>query len=220
MSNRNHQKADIGHPNTIRLRIFGFVISLIVRLILLSVRVTKHGPDFDRSGVIAFWHGDQLPLLSVRPTSDAIAPVSLSKDGTLQANVLNQFGIGIVRGSSSRGGVSALRRMLSALSAGSKLLIAVDGPRGPMHKAKLGATYLAMKANVPLWCVGVFATRAIRLRRSWDQFMIPLPFSRIYINVSEPKYFGAGSNACSPELEIEESLHALKQLAKTHASSK
>ncbi|MEE2757870.1 MAG: lysophospholipid acyltransferase family protein [Myxococcota bacterium] len=219
MSDESRFEQQHGHPISYGIRLTSFVVSLVVRFILLTVRVHRIGPPFDRNGVIAFWHGEQLPLLAVRPSMESVAPVSLSRDGTLQANILRRFGVTSVRGSSSRGGLSVLRNLLRELKTGRSLLVAVDGPRGPRHKAKPGAQYLARKAGVPLWCISAFAPRALRLRKSWDRFLIPLPFSKIYVCVSEPHDFnGAGPQELAVA-DIERSLHRLKETAKAYASA-
>ncbi len=218
MAKRQQATPAGAHPTTPVIRLLSFFISNLIRLILFTVRVHRNGPTFDQSGVIAFWHGEQLPLLAVRPDSRSVAPVSLSRDGTLQTHILRRFGITAVRGSSSRGGAAVLRTLLRELRQGRTLLIAVDGPRGPRHKAKQGAQYLAMKAGVPLWCISVFAPRSIRLRRAWDQFVIPLPFSSIYVCVDEPQYPKHNGIASLLESDIEKSLHRLAQSARNQAA--
>ena len=88
-------------------RLIALCLFLIVKALLSTLRVKREGDVIDRSGVVGFLHGEQLPLLLHRPQAhDLITPISLSKDGELQVMVMRWFGIRAVRGSTSRGGSS------------------------------------------------------------------------------------------------------------------
>ena len=190
------------------------VISLVVRLILLTLRIQRLGPRFESPGIIAFWHGEQLPLLRIRPKSDCVAPVSLSSDGDLQVKVLGRFGIKSIRGSSSRRSVGMTKGLLRALESDKTVLIAVDGPRGPRLKAKDGAAFIARLSGRPVWCVSVHASRAVRLRTAWDHFLIPFPFSLVTIRVSDSILFEPSRplSACTNMLQstFESQEHAVE----------
>lgn len=158
----------------------------LVRLWIATLRCRRVGPAFEGPAVVAFFHGDQLPLLRIRPAPPVVAPVSLSSDGQLQRRVLAGFGIESVRGSSSRGGSRAARGLLRALRAGAMVLVAVDGPRGPRGGVKPGVAFLARVAGVPVYPVGVGVASGRRLRRAWDRFLLPCPFTRTTIVVGAP----------------------------------
>ena len=162
--------------------ILAYCISMMVKVLLSSLRIEKVGDQFDRSGVITFLHGEQLPLLIHRPiNSPLMAPISLSRDGELQSRVMQYFGIQAARGSTSRGSVRVLRELLNWLRrTDGFVLIAIDGPRGPRGSVAPGAAFLAQKLSLPLWVCRVHCRYAIRLS-SWDKFMIPMPFSKVTI---------------------------------------
>ena len=120
------------------------------------------------------------------PDGEVVAPVSQSLDGELQVGVLSGFGVKPIRGSSSRGGVNALRGMVRALRGGSTALIAVDGPRGPNQIPKKGAFYLARRLRVPIYPVIGVCSRYVCLERTWDKMRVPLPFSRIDVKFGRP----------------------------------
>jgi lysophospholipid acyltransferase (LPLAT)-like uncharacterized protein len=166
------------------------LVSWVIRLWLLSLRIRRVGPSFDQPGVIMFWHGEQFPLLAIRPRGKVIAPISLSPDGRLQKRIMARFGIDSADGSSSRRSVGVTRALLRAITDGATCLVAVDGPRGPRHTVKPGALFLAQRSETPIWCVSVHVSSAWLLRRSWDGFMIPKPFSRVTIVVGEAKSIG------------------------------
>lgn len=160
--------------------------ALLIRSWLFTLRARRVGAPFDGPGLVAFWHGDQLPLLGHRPCGRLVAPVSLSADGRLQARILARLGIGHVSGSSSRGGAGALRGLWRALRGGALALMAVDGPRGPRGTVKPGVIYLARRTGLPIWPVGVAVSRGWRLRRAWDRYLLPCPFARAVVRVGAP----------------------------------
>jgi lysophospholipid acyltransferase (LPLAT)-like uncharacterized protein len=137
-------------------------------------------------GVVAFWHGEMLPVWAFFAGQDGVALVSQSRDGALLAQLLEQWGYRCIRGSSSRGGREALDELVTLARQGALVLITPDGPRGPRGVAKRGAVLCAQQAQVPLYWCRVRCRWAWRFRRSWDQFILPLPFARIEITLSAP----------------------------------
>ncbi len=129
--------------------------------------------------VLCLWHDEFFPLIYLKKDLNIIAVVSQSGDGQLLAGLLERMGLETARGSSSRGGVRALlgaaRRMREAGLCG---CVTVDGPRGPRHKAKEGAIFLAKQADAPLVPIRLFMERT-HVFGSWDRFQLPLPFSRV-----------------------------------------
>jgi lysophospholipid acyltransferase (LPLAT)-like uncharacterized protein len=113
---------------------------------------------------------------------------SRSRDGELLARFATKLGIIPVRGSSSRGGDAALHKMQRFLSRSGRCKAAtvLDGPQGPAFVAKKGMIVLAMRAAVPLLPIVMTARPAIRLKNTWDQTLIPLPFSRVTICYRSP----------------------------------
>ena len=163
-------------------RLLSLCIISFIRLLLKTLRVTYIGDSINQTGVVAFLHGEQLPLLLNRPASlPLVSPISLSSDGELQVKIMRHFRVEAIRGSTSRGALSALRGLLRWLKQERGVaLIAIDGPRGPYGHISPGAMYLARRLELPLWCCRVECTRAISLS-TWDRFLIPLPFSSITI---------------------------------------
>lgn len=155
------------------------LLALAVRLLGATWRVDRASWPVAGPCVLAFWHGDQLPLIVLHRGEGVVGLASLSKDGELLAAVLRRLGYGVVRGSTSRGGVGALRAAEAALREGGRPALAVDGPRGPRGTVHPGAEALARRGGVPV----VFATveaRGARLR-SWDRFLVPWPFARVRV---------------------------------------
>ena len=100
--------------------------------------------------IIAFWHGRQLMMpLAYRGTSASIL-ISQHRDGEIIANIMKKFCFGAIRGSSSRGGIQALRQLVLVGKQGQDLVITPDGPRGPACCVQAGVISLAKLTGFPI----------------------------------------------------------------------
>lgn len=125
---------------------------------------------------------------------------SASHDGDVVARAMAVFGLGAIRGSSSRRGVAALVGLKRALQDGQDVCLTPDGPRGPRYKIQPGVIKLAEATGAAIIPVHVTFTSALRLK-TWDRFVIPRPFSRVEVTFAEPIYL---PRAMDPEtFEIE-----------------
>lgn len=156
-----------------------------VRLVGRTIRWTVLGAEGPQSlwregrpFIVCFWHG-RMFMLPPGWTSDRPVKILISqhRDGRLIAQTVARFGVGTVSGSTSRGAVAALRGILRELQAGVCVGITPDGPRGPRMRASAGVIGIARRAGVPI-IPATFATSRRRILRSWDRFLLPLPFGR------------------------------------------
>jgi lysophospholipid acyltransferase (LPLAT)-like uncharacterized protein len=164
----------------------------IVKLLCLTLRFRIHDPagflklpaTVRMTGI--FWH-NRLFIIPwfftryMRPRVSA-ALTSPSKDGEILAAFLARFGIGAVRGSSSRRGVAAMLEMKRAAEAGYDIAITPDGPRGPRYRLNPGVISLAQTAGIPVLPISVFYSRYWELK-SWDAFQIPKPFALVDVTL-------------------------------------
>lgn len=134
--------------------------------------------------IIAMWHDEMLPVWKYCARFRPVALVSRSKDGEILRSLLHHWGYTVVRGSRSHGGKEALQK-LQEYAQRFCILLTPDGSRGPRHRMKPGAVVLAARTHVPLYLCRIKA-RGIRFRRSWDQFLLPYPFSPITLYFSPP----------------------------------
>jgi lysophospholipid acyltransferase (LPLAT)-like uncharacterized protein len=146
--------------------------------------------------VLAFWHSRLwlMPYAALgRPMT---ALISRHGDGELIARTIGLLGHGSARGSSTRGGSSALREQVRLLRAGRSVAITPDGPKGPARVAKPGAVELARMTGVPVVPVSAAYSRS-RTFGSWDRFEVPLPFGRVAIGYGEPLRFPRDADVAS-----------------------
>lgn len=176
-----------------RSRILPFIAWLLITLWSRTLRVRfvdRQIPqrllDAGKNIIYAFWHGRQFLLFHTHRGTGIVIPASESRDGEIQAGILARFGFGVVRGSSKRKGERALLGLVDALRTGKSIALAVDGPRGPVYEVKQGVAYLAGKLGKPIVPVVMSARRSWTLTRTWDQYLLPQPFSRCVIRYGEP----------------------------------
>lgn len=155
----------------------------------LDYRVAYHDESVDPvnaewSGqkIYVFWHEYILFPLYLRGHCNLAMLLSRHRDADLLTQVARRLGFEFVRGSTTRGGASALREMLDR-SSRMNLTITPDGPRGPRRRLAPGPLYLASKSGLPIVAMGFGYDRPWRLR-SWDRFAIPRPYSRARACVS------------------------------------
>jgi lysophospholipid acyltransferase (LPLAT)-like uncharacterized protein len=129
-----------------------------------------------------------------------VALTSASHDGDMVARAMAVFGLGSVRGSSSRRGVAALVGLKRALQEGLDICVTPDGPRGPRYKVQPGVIKLAESTGAPIIPIHVRYSSAWRLK-TWDRFVIPKPFSRVEVTFAEPIRITRGVDADTFENE-------------------
>ncbi len=139
-------------------------------------------PDYHGQKIYIFWHEYILLPLSLRAHCNLAMLLSRHNDAEILSHAARRLGFDFVRGSTSRGGVAALRSLVHK-SRTMNLTITPDGPRGPRRVMAPGPVYLASRLGLPLVLLGLGCDRPWRLR-SWDRFAIPRPFSRARAVVS------------------------------------
>ncbi|HEX2955714.1 MAG TPA: lysophospholipid acyltransferase family protein [Chitinispirillaceae bacterium] len=194
--NNNIEKESNTTPVRFSTRLAGTAIWALSSLTGFTWRIRLSGyPSLSPASpassgrIFAFWHSHLLPLTFIFRNCHVNAIVSRSRDGVLAAYVAERWGHTIISGSSHRGGSMALRQSLRVLKENGSVAITPDGPRGPKEIVKAGAAQLAAVSGAPVIILSVHPHCAWRLN-SWDRFIIPKPFSKLTVHVSEPVYAG------------------------------
>jgi hypothetical protein len=172
-------------------------MSLVKATTRWEVRGLEHAEPIWMSGdgvIGCVWHGRILMTIAAWPKN--VQPpailISRSREGEVVTKVARHHNVEVVRGSSrnksktkQKGGLSAFREMVRWVEGGGAMALTPDGPRGPRMRAGFGAVKLARATGAPLVGLGWSTSNAI-IFKSWDRFVLPLPFGKGVIVWTEP----------------------------------
>ena len=134
----------------------------------------------------SFWHGRILPATIYFQRRGIVVITSDNYDGEWIARIIQKFGYGAARGSTSRGGPRALLQLVREVKS-KGVAFTLDGPRGPAEVAQPGAVWLAKATGNPLMPFHIEAASSWTLK-SWDRTQIPKPFTTVALAISPPIY--------------------------------
>jgi lysophospholipid acyltransferase (LPLAT)-like uncharacterized protein len=134
--------------------------------------------------IYAIMHETLLPTPWTHRKLGLIVMVSRHRDGEIVTRILERSGFGTARGSTTRGGSTALREMIEAATAGRSLAITPDGPKGPRRRVQPGVIEIARRSGVPV-IPGAITYRPAHRFRSWDRMLLPWPFAKGVIRCGE-----------------------------------
>lgn len=203
------------------------LLALLTRALLASYRYRIDG-ETNRTAAesmhpsgsfcLAVWH-EHLFASTLAHAWQPFSPLaSASADGAVVSYVMSRLGLQTIRGSSSRGGSQARRLLVEHTLHGKFTALTVDGPRGPRRVVKAGAIDIARKTGVPIVPAIAAAANPWVLRKTWDQFKIPRPFSRIVLYYGEPILVPAGTQGAAFDefrLQLRDAINAAEEAALT-----
>lgn len=177
-------------------RLLLIVLAFFVKIWWRTLRI-RISADIERfktattPHIVVFWHCNIFTIgelhRRIASKRKIVAMVSASRDGEWLAELLRLLDIDSIRGSSNHGAKNVYESARRVLQEGHNVAITPDGPRGPKLRCKNGVIRLSNDECVPIMTLRFRYLRACTLR-SWDEFRIPLPFSKITIDVH---YFDA-----------------------------
>ena len=179
---------------------------------------------YEKPAIYAIWHANQYLYLAEdwdkRPAFTLL--ISPSNDGDMIAKVCSQMNFSLIRGSTGRQGMLAVRAMLKAIKRGSNVAFTVDGPKGPIYEVKEGLLRLAQMAKVPIIPL-MGAVSGKFTFNSWDKYEVPYWFAKAVAIYGEPIF--VPKNISDDELEnyrviIEKKMFELKDLAEKELEKK
>jgi lysophospholipid acyltransferase (LPLAT)-like uncharacterized protein len=185
------KKRVLKHPMT--QVVFAWLLSLYIRFVYATSRVSLHIDDDAKpymdgkdNAIYAFWHGRMMMMPMRNPSGIQMRVlISFHHDGLLISQVVKHLHTETIGGSSSRGGREAVKVILKGLRAGDNIGITPDGPRGPNQIASKGIETIARLSGKPVIPVTFSASRHRRLK-SWDRFILALPFGHIAFFAGSP----------------------------------
>lgn len=209
--------------------LLSYLLAFYIWLVYVTSRIERHIHDDaapymrgEGNAIFAFWHGRMMLLPAFCPPKHVMRVlISLHRDGILISRAIGHFGQRTISGSTSRGGKAAVLEILRALEEGDNISVTPDGPRGPVQQLQPGIVTMAKHSGKVVLPVTFSATRHKRFK-SWDRFMLALPFSRIAFCVGEPIMVDKEADDAAEEqarLMIEQAMNRLVETADsiTHA---
>ena len=169
----------------------------------------KHAEAVHASGkriIWAFWHRIIVPIVWWHRNKGVVVMNTTAFDGQWTRKVIEWLGFGTAQGSSSRGGLRGLAVMARRLAEGRDCAFTIDGPRGPRYVAKPGPVMLARKSGCPVMVFHIGVDRGKTFTKTWDHFLLPMPFARAVILFAPPIWVPEDANS-----EMLEEKHAEMQ---------
>ena len=173
------------------------------------VRVEGPGASFAGPAVYAHWHRHVPFLLGFHGKRGYWMLVGAGANLEPMASWCRLCGLRVARVSKA-GARGALTSLESALERGESVMMAVDGPRGPVFQAKKGCVELARAAQVPIIAVSYSAKRGVRLPGRWDAALAPTPFDELVVRYGEPVYVAPEADAETVARELSAALRTLE----------
>ncbi|MBR9982388.1 MAG: lysophospholipid acyltransferase family protein [Desulfatitalea sp.] len=172
-----------------------------------------------RRFILAFWHARILLVSYALKNWQGASLVSDSADGEIIAQILQRQGQVTVRGSTNKGGMRALARMIKEMRDHHRPGgVVPDGPQGPRHKVQPGIIYLAQKSGYPIIPV-TYSAKNRWVLDSWDRFIIPCPATACLLVYGRPVHVPpiSGTNQiASSSRALEEELMRITRMADRH----
>ena len=196
--------------------LFGLVYlwCLTLRSKNLNEKEERHFKSLTGPYILTLWHGRIFYLFYyLRRHPDYFLLISPSEDGDLLARLARLMGYSVIRGSSYKKAIPAARSLIKVLRSNQRIIIIADGSRGPRCVAQSGSLQLAGITGAPVFPM-TFGSKNKLVLNSWDQFVIPMPFTRCTVNFDSPialdrKSFEQGIE--DKRLKLENALNRITQ---------
>ncbi len=161
---------------------------LFIRILRLTIKIEfVHKKRLDslleihgQRVIYCFWHDRLLMMPFIALGQKVVVLISQHQDGEYISRIMSFFGFRSVRGSSTRGGIPALRKMAKEINAGWHGGITPDGPRGPRHRVKEGVIFLAGLTGASLIPVAFSSSKKKTFQAGID-FLFRCLFQEVYL---------------------------------------
>ena len=164
--------------------ILAFVVALYIFFVRLTSRINYINISIPQSFwknnkpfILAFWHSQLMMIgFSWKKKQNVNILASGHSDGRFGAIVGKYFNLNNIQTSKKNKSIS-LKIIFKLLNDNNYIGITPDGPRGPKEIVSEGIIKIAKKSKVPIIPIGFWSSKNFKLK-SWDSFLITLPFSK------------------------------------------
>jgi lysophospholipid acyltransferase (LPLAT)-like uncharacterized protein len=193
---------------------------ILIKLIGRTIKFEIEGWDNweiasggERIPIYTFWHNRVFLSTYFWRRRRIVVMTSQSFDGEYIARFIQRFGYGAARGSSTRGATGAVVEMVRLMRAGCSTAFTIDGPKGPVYIAKMGAVLLAKKTGHPVLPFTITPDRFWEAKKSWDGFQVPKPFTRALVGIAPPIFVPSNADEDQLKKKRDELQRALDELS-------
>jgi lysophospholipid acyltransferase (LPLAT)-like uncharacterized protein len=175
--------------------IIKYLIYIYLRIIFMTYRLeTKSEVENTKEikhikGIFYFWHQNLIAIMFFLFKNKIISHciISPSRDGQIMGFIFKKFGFKVVYNSPYKSSIKQIRHTLNILDVNKRIFLAGDGSRGPAFQLQRSVKYFAIESGLPLVFINSNSKHALTFN-SWDKFKVPLPFSKISVNIHKPKF--------------------------------
>lgn len=208
----------------------GWLGTRTARLLFRTLRFQYHPFDIDLTPgklppgeriIYCIWHENLLLPAVYFGRPDIAVLISQHADAQILGSLITSFGMHMVCGSTTRGGIEAVRKLIRDDTPWRHLAVTPDGPRGPRRVVQPGIVYVASRTGMKIVPCGVGYRRPWRAR-SWDHFAIARPFSCARGITGEPIAVPDGLKAAELEpyrLRVQAEMDRVNALAESWADT-
>ncbi len=163
------------------------------RIIYINKEVFEPFIKQNKAFILSLWHCNAFTGPILIRDLDLFILISQSRDGELIDRIVKKFNNHSVRGSTTRGGIQALKSLIELGNKGKRILITPDGPKGPAFKVQSGIIVLASRTKLPII---PFHHESLKQKKakSWDSMRIPSLFNTIIVRYGDPIYIPENLN--------------------------
>ena len=164
-----------------------FFVKLTSKINYINLSTPQFFWKNNKPFILAFWHSHLMMIsYSWKSKKKIYILASSHSDGRFGSIVGKYFNLNNIP-TSIDGSKLMIRNIYKKLKENSYIGITPDGPRGPKEVVSEGIIRLARATNTPIIACGFSSSKNFRLK-SWDSFLVTLPFSTCWFVWQKPLY--------------------------------
>lgn len=181
---------------------FAAIVAVLIAIYESTLRIEIEGEDHLRllsaqkkNYIVAVWHTfvtaavftlhhRRFCIYSDHPRTEAYEKSWTHVFREIGLKTLRSLGFDVLDASLGKQSAGVLN-FIKKIQGGTPAIVAPDGPHGPIYEAKPGVIYMAAKASSVVVPIGAGFSRRV-VGANWDDFSLPLPFSRVAFVIGEP----------------------------------
>lgn len=181
---------------------FAAIAAILISIYESTLRFEIEGEDHlrilrakNQNYIVAVWHTfvtaavftlhhRRFCIYSDHPRTEAYEKSWTHYFREIGLKTLRSLGFDVLDASLGKQSAGVLN-FIKKIQSGTPAIVAPDGPHGPIYEAKPGVIYMAAKASSVVVPIGASFSRRV-VGQNWDDFSLPLPFSRVAFVIGEP----------------------------------